>query len=159
MTFSIDTGMMRLHADAYMASEDKKRKAKNLSEAVRIFKSAKGQEQEMVLMFWWTEGVRKYATDRQHLEDIREVLRVGVRDGVSMAHKHKLKFTHRGIEFLGIEGWPYRETWDFVCVWCPYTHRADYDYWSRHLLTAKKKPKVEFDLDAAAGRLIRFMNS
>lgn len=44
-----------------------------------------------------------------------------------MAHKHRLRFTHRGVEFLGMEGWPssHRYTWDFVCVWCPYTYRAD----------------------------------
>lgn len=44
-----------------------------------------------------------------------------------MAHKHKLKFTHRGVHFLSFEGWPspFRETWDFVCKFCPYTYRAD----------------------------------
>lgn len=44
-----------------------------------------------------------------------------------MAHKHRLRFTHRGVEFLGMEGWPssHRYTWDFVCKFCPYTYRAD----------------------------------
>lgn len=54
-----------------------------------------------------------------------------------MAHKHKLKFTHRGIEFLYIEGWPYRETWDFVCKFCPYTYRADRNVMIK-LMTRKK---------------------
>ena len=54
-----------------------------------------------------------------------------------MAHKHKLKFTHKGIEFLYIEGWPYRETWDFVCKFCPYTYRADRNVMIK-LMTGKR---------------------
>lgn len=44
-----------------------------------------------------------------------------------MAHKHKLKFIRKGVEYLGSESWAYRRTWDFACKFCPYTCRADRD--------------------------------
>lgn len=53
-----------------------------------------------------------------------------------MAHKHKLRFIQKGVEFLGIEGWPFRETWDFNCKFCPYTYRADRNVMMR-LMTRK----------------------
>lgn len=39
-----------------------------------------------------------------------------------MAHKHKLKFTHVG--WFSSKYFKYL-TWDFVCVSCPHTYRAN----------------------------------
>lgn len=55
-----------------------------------------------------------------------------------MAHRHKLKFIRRGYEFIGIDGWPYRETWDFNCKYCPHTYRADRNVMIL-LMTGKRK--------------------
>lgn len=57
-----------------------------------------------------------------------------------MAHKHKLKFIQRGVEFVGIEGFPYIWTWDFNCRYCPYVLRVDRNGWRNRLVGRKGVP-------------------